>query len=160
MSAIQAYEAGLRLLHGEQFEKAIACFAELVAVHSDEPEIQDRAKVLIHAAEKKLQDRGTAAPRTAEDLYNLGVADLNRRALASATDHLQQALKLTPKGDHVLYALAAANALQGQRDQALEYLKQSIQYRPENRFMAARDSDFDNLVEDPDFKQLVTLSEK
>jgi tetratricopeptide (TPR) repeat protein len=85
---------------------------------------------------------------------------LNRRALASATDHLQQALKLTPKGDHVLYALAAANALQGQRDQALEYLKQSIQYRPENRFMAARDSDFDNLVEDPDFKQLVTLSEK
>jgi tetratricopeptide (TPR) repeat protein len=159
-SAIQAYEAGLKLLHAEQFVKAIACFEELIAEHSDEPELQNRAKVLIHVAEKKLHERERATFSTAEDHYNVGVADLNRRALTSAIEHLEQALKLLPKGDHVLYALAAANTLQGNREQALTYLKQSIHYRPENRFLAARDSDFENLAEDPDFKQLVTLSEK
>jgi hypothetical protein len=50
--------------------------------------------------------------------------------------------------------------LQGNRDQALDYLRQSIQYRPENRFMASRDTDFEILLEDTDFKQLVTSPEK
>jgi hypothetical protein len=69
------------------------------------------------------------------------------------------ALKLAPKADHI-YALAAANALRGDREQALNYLKQSIHCRPENRFMASRDIDFENLLEDADFKQLVTPPEK
>jgi tetratricopeptide (TPR) repeat protein len=159
-NAIQAYEAGIRLFHSEQFEKAIECFEGLIAEHPDEPEIQDRAKVLIHAAEKKLHDRERTVLRSAEDHYNVGIADLNRRALDSAVQHLQQALKLAPKADHVLYALAAASALQGNRNDALEFLKQSIQNRPENRFLAARDSDFETLLEDTDFKQLMTPPEK
>ena len=90
----------------------------------------------------------------------MGIADLNRRELEAATLHLQHALKLAPKGDHILYAMAAVNALKGNRDEALTFLKQSIHHRPENRFMAARDSDFDNLVEDADFKHLLTMPEK
>jgi tetratricopeptide (TPR) repeat protein len=90
----------------------------------------------------------------------VGIAELNRRELESAVQHLQQALKLAPKGDHILYALAAANALQGNRDQALAFLKQSINHRPENRFFAARDEDFNTLNEDSDFRQLVTSPEK
>ena len=51
--------------------------------------------------------------------------------------------------------LATANALKGNRDQALQYLKECIQYRPENRFLATRDTDFESLQEDPEFKHLV-----
>jgi len=90
----------------------------------------------------------------------VGIAELNRRELGSAIQHLEHALKLAPKADHVLYALAAASAIQGHRDNALQYLKQAIHFRPENRFLAARDSDFESLKEDPDFKQLVTPAEK
>src|SRR5436189_6265611 len=57
-NAIQAYEAALKLMHAEQFEKAIRCFEDLVSEHSDEPEIQERAKVLIHACEKKIHEKG------------------------------------------------------------------------------------------------------
>jgi tetratricopeptide (TPR) repeat protein len=159
-NAIQAYEAALKLMHAEQFEKAIRCFEDLVSEHSDEPEIQERAKVLIHACEKKIHEKGRTVLRSADDHYNVGIADLNRRELGSAIDHLQHALKLAPKADHILYAMATANALQGNRDQALQYLKQSIHYRPENRFLATRDSDFESLYDDADFKQLVTPSEK
>ena len=140
-------------MHAETFDKAIKCFETLIAEHPEEPEIQERAKVLIHACEKKIHDKGKAVLRSAEDHYNVGIADLNNRQIGSAIEHLQHALKLGPKADHVLYALAAASALQGNRDQALDYLRQSIQFRPENRFMASRDTDFENLSDDADFKQ-------
>src|SRR5947207_1255326 len=128
-NAIQAYEAGIKLMHAEQFEKAIRCFAELVAEHPEEPEIQERAKVLIHASEKKIQEKGRTVLRSADDHYNVGIADLNRRSLTSAIEHLQHALKLAPKADHILYALATAIALEGNRDQALQYLKDSNHHR-------------------------------
>jgi tetratricopeptide (TPR) repeat protein len=159
-SAVQAYEAAIKLMHAEEFEKAIRSFEDLIAGHAEEPEIQDRAKVLLHACEKKIQERGRTVFRTADDYYNIGIAELNRRDLDPAIDHLRHALKLMPKGDHILYALATANALQGNRVQALDYLRQSIDYRGENRFLAARDSDFESLREDLEFKQLVTLAEK
>ncbi len=158
-SAVHAYEAGIKLMHAEEFEKAIRCFENLISDYPDEPEIQERAKVLLHACEKKIQEKAKTVLRSADDHYNVGVAELNRRELESAIQHLQHALKLTPKADHVLYALAAANALQGNRDQALQHMKLAIQHRPENRFMAARDSDFESLNEDPDFRQLVTTPE-
>jgi len=159
-SAVQAYEAGIKLMHTEDFEKAIKCFEDLVTEHADEPEIQERAKVLIHACEKKVQEHARTVLRSADDHYNVGVADLNRRSLESAIEHLQHALKLAPKADHVLYALAAANALQGNREQALHHLKQAIHYRPENRFQALRDSDFQMLQDDAEFRQLLTPAEK
>lgn len=157
---MQAYEAAIKLMHNEEFEKAIRCFEDIVSEHSDEPEIQERSKVLIHACEKKLQDKGRTVLRSADDHYNVGIAELNRRETASAIQHLEHALKLTPKADHVLYALAAANAVQGNSSEALSYLKQAVSYRPENRFLAARDSDFESLRDSSEFKQLVTTPEK
>ena len=158
--AIQVYESAIKLMHAEQFEKAIRQFGNVIAGHPEEPEIQERAKVLLHACEKKIQEKARTVLRSADDHYNVGIGDLNRRELGSAIEHLQHALKLTPKADHIFYALATANALQGNRDQALHHLKQSIYYRPENRFLAARDADFESLQEDADFKQLVTPPER
>jgi len=159
-SAVHAYEAGLKAVHGEDFEKAKKILENLIAGYPDEPEIQERAKVLVTVCEKKIHEKARTVLRSADDHYNIGIADLNRRELESALHHLQQALKLAPKADHVLYALAAASALKGDREQAISYLKQSIQQRAENRFLAVRDADFETLHEDADFKQLVTPSEK
>ena len=121
---------------------------------------QPGAKARIQACENRLNERSRAVFRSADDHYNISVAFLNRGETESALNHLQQALKLAPKGDHILYALAAANALQGNKDQALSYLKQSIHYRPENRFQAAQDTDFGALVEEPEFRELITPPEK
>ena len=147
-------------MHNEEFEKAIRCFGDLIAEHAEEQEIQERAKVLLHACEKKIQEKDRTVLRSVDDYYNVAIAELNRRELDAAIQHLQHALKLMPNGDHILYAVATANALQGNRDQALQFLKQSISYRGENRFLALRDTDFESLQDDPEFKQLVTSSEK
>lgn len=160
VNAVHAYEAGLKLMHAEDYGKAIKAFRELIEEHSDEPEILERARVLMQASEKKLHEKQKAVLRSVEDYYNMGIAELNRRQLDAAAQHLQHALKLAPKGDHILYALAVVHALKGSREDSLSYLKQAIQHRPENRFFAARDGDFEVLIDDPDFKQLVAGVEK
>ena len=154
--AVNALESGIKLMYAEDFARAIKTFHKVIAEYPDEPEVQASAKARIQACEKKMQERSRTVFRTADDHYNVAVALMNGGDLESALTHLQSALKLAPKADHVLYAMAAAHALQGNMDQALSYLKQSIQYRPENRFQAAQDNDFAVLAEEQAFKDLVT----
>src|SRR5436190_496069 len=104
-SAVHAYEAGLKAVHGEDFERAKKILENLITGYPDEPEIQERAKVLVSVCEKKIHEKARTVLRSADDHYNIGIAYLNRRELDSALHHLQQALKLAPKADHILYAL-------------------------------------------------------
>ena len=158
--AVKALEAGIKLMYAEQYDKAIKCFNALIADFPDEMEIQAAARANIHACEKKVHDKARAVIRSADDHYHVAVAFLNGGQIDPAMSHLQQALKLEPKGGHILYAIAAANALKGNKEQALSFLKQSIHHGPENRFHAAQDSDFAALVEEPGFRELLTPSGK
>jgi tetratricopeptide (TPR) repeat protein len=156
VGAVAALEAGIKQMYAEDYEKAIKSFNKVIIDFPDEAEIQASAKARIQACEKKMFERARAVFRSADDHYNVAIAMLNKRDLDSALSHLQSALKLAPKGDHILYAMAAASALKGNNDQALTYLKQSIHHRPENRFQAAQDRDFATLNEDPVFKELLS----
>ena len=49
--------------------------------------------------------------RTPEDHYNGAVALINSGRLEEAEQHLNRALKLTPRADHVYYALSAVQSL-------------------------------------------------
>lgn len=158
--AVKALEAGIKLMYAEQYDKAIKCFKELITDFPDEVEIQAAARANIHACEKKMHDKARTVIRSADDHYHVAVAFLNGGQIDPAMSHLQQALKLEPKGGHILYAIAAANALKGNKEQALSFLKQSIHHGPENRFHAAQDSDFAALVEEPAFRELLTPSGK
>jgi tetratricopeptide (TPR) repeat protein len=158
--AIQAYEQGIKFMYAENYEKAIKIFTELIAEYPDEAEIQAGAKARIQACVKRLEQNARTIYRSADDHYNVGVALMNRGEIDEALNHFQSALKMAPKSDHILYALAATNALKGNSAQAITYLKQSIQYRNENRFQAASDTDFAVLAEDPAFKDLLNTPGK
>ena len=54
-----------------------------------------------------------------------------------------------------LAALAAAYALQGNSEAALEHLKAAIQLRPGNAYQARHDEDFQSLASHPVFRSLV-----
>ena len=158
--AVAALEIGIKLMYAEDFAKAVKAFQKVITDYQDEPEIQASAKARIQACEKKLQEKARTVYKTADDHYNVAVALMNSGDLDTAMSHLQSALKLSPRADHVLYALAAANALRGNKDQALTYLKQSIHHRAENRFQAIQDNDFAVLAEEQAFRDLVTPPEK
>jgi tetratricopeptide (TPR) repeat protein len=147
-------------MHAEKFEKARETFRALVEEFPEETELLDRAHVLIHVCQKRIREaKKSLKLKSADDYYEVGVAEMNRRELDDALEHLQQALKMSPRADHVFYALAAVSALRNERDQALEFLEKSIKYRDENRFLAINDVDFESLSDDPEFIQLITPDE-
>ena len=67
----------------------------------------------------------------------------------------QKALKYDPSCDYVHYALAAINCKTGDLESALHDLREAINLKPENRFLAQRDEDFAPLKEDSRFITMV-----
>jgi hypothetical protein len=62
---------------------------------------------------------------------------------------------MKPNQDHVHYALAVSHALGGNMDVAMTHLEAAFALRPENRFHARRDEDFQALNDDPRFRRLI-----
>lgn len=152
-AAVRNFEAGLHLEQRQNFKKAREIFEKLVATAP--ADIADRARVHVKACAER---GGEVAkpPKTAGEYHVLGVAKLNLRELDSAVEHLTKAQKLEPQREEIRYALAAAYALQGNAEAALEQLKTAIALRPQNRFQARHDADFQPLADDPRFLSLVS----
>jgi hypothetical protein len=55
----------------------------------------------------------------------------------------------------VLYNLACADALLGEKDAALDHLRAAIEERPAFAESAREDSDFESIRDDPRFAELV-----
>ncbi len=172
--AVKLYETGFELINAEDFEKARDAFSTLVEAldadsapangprgsASERKALMDRAQVMIHVCRKRIREaKKNIKLKSADDYYEVGVAEMNRRELDDALENLQHALKMSPRADHVLYALAAVSALRNERDEALEFLEKSIKYRDENRYLAINDPDFESLSDDPEFIQLITPDE-
>ena len=151
--AVKNFETAARYFQKQQYDKAKEIYEKLVELPI--AEIADRARVHLQLCERKL-GASTPGPKSAEDYYNLGVAELNVRNLDGAIEHLNKADKLAPDKEHIRYTLAAAYALQGNADVALEHLKSSIALRRENRVLARHDEDLASLASDPRFKRIVS----
>jgi tetratricopeptide (TPR) repeat protein len=151
-AAVKAFAEATRHFYRQNFSRAKEMFEKVM---NDAPsDIAARARVHVRLCEQKLS-KPTPAPKTAADYYNLGVAELNARDLELAVQHLTKADKAAPNRDEIQYALAAARSLLGNTDSALEQLKAAIALRPENRYLAQRDDDFEPLRSDPRFRRLM-----
>jgi tetratricopeptide (TPR) repeat protein len=148
---VEKYEAAVRLLQEQKFERAKLLFEKVMAAAP--PELADRARVHWNTCKQRLE-RHVAPIRTPEDHYNIAVALINSGKLEDAEQHLNRALKLTPRADHAYYALAAVQSLKGDIEGALENLKTAIDLEPRNRYLARNDRDFTALTEDPRFAEL------
>ena len=74
--------------------------------------------------------------------------------------HLQTAIALRPGDANTLYNAACTYGVLGKRAEALETLKKSFASGYGNASWAAKDSDFDCLHDDPEFRKLVGLDER
>lgn len=149
-ASVKQYESAVKLLYAQEFEKAKAAFEKLIQAYSDDREVSERAKIHLKLCELKIAKK-PPTPRTVEDHYNLAVALMNSGKYEESIEHLNKALRHSPDCDYVLYALAATNCLTGNLDGALNNLKAAISLKPENRFLAQHDSDFEPLMQDSRF---------
>jgi tetratricopeptide (TPR) repeat protein len=113
----------------------------------------------IQVCKQKLeQETKSAAPRNAEELYDHGVFALNIGDFTQARTFFEKALRLHPDAPHLLYSLAATHAQTGSHEEALSYLKRSIQIQPRFRAQAYNDADFSGLRDNRKFLELIGLT--
>jgi len=150
--AVQNYEAGLRLMQERKFERAKAVFQKVAAGPSKE--LAERVAVHLNAIQQALARTSTNF-KSSEEHYDYAVALMNQGDYDGAREHLEKMAKQQPKSDYVWYGLAALNALQGRAEEAMKHLSEAIRLNPGSRIQARNDSDFQNMLDDPRFTELL-----
>jgi tetratricopeptide (TPR) repeat protein len=150
--AVQNYEAGLRAVQEHKFDKARSFLQKVIAGGSKE--LGDRAAMHLNICNQHL-DRATTQFKSPEEHYDYSVSLMNVGDYVSAREHLEKLSKQVPKADYVAYGLAALDCLTGHVEDSLRHLDEAIHMNPALRFQARNDTDFQNLVEDPRFTELL-----
>src|SRR5215510_9031754 len=157
--ALRAFEQAVKVFNRRQFEDARAMFETVQLKYPGDLEIVARAQMYIQVCKQKLeQEIKSAAPRNAEELYDHGVFALNIGDFTQARSFFEKALRLHPDAPHLLYSLAATHAQTGAHEEALNYLKRSIQIQPRFRAQAYNDVDFSGLRDNRQFLELIGLT--
>src|SRR5262250_1502062 len=157
--ALRAFEQAVKVFNRRHFEDAKAMFETVQLKYPGDLEIVARAQMYIQVCKQKLeQETKSAAPRNADELYDHGVFALNIGDFTQARVFFEKALRLHPDAPHLLYSLAATHAQTGSHEEALVYLKRSIQIQPRFRSQAYNDNDFSELRDNRQFLELVGLT--
>jgi tetratricopeptide (TPR) repeat protein len=151
------FEAAMKLFHARNFREARALFEKTVA--GPERDVANRAKLHMSMCDRRLE-QSRPVLGNAEDHYHYRIAMINTRNIREARVHLEQALKMSPGADHIHYALALAQALDGDIASAHENLRRAIELEPRNRTMARQDADFAPLANQPPFDALIYPEKK
>jgi len=148
----QQYMAAVQLVQQGKFEKAIPAFEKLLSVAP--AEIVERCRMYIATCQKQLDKRGLAF-LTPEERYDYAVSQLNAGDFDEATNQLKGILTDHPDADFAYYGLAVLYSITGRAQDCLDSLSKAIEINPKNRLQARSDNDFQSMVDDPRFTELL-----
>jgi tetratricopeptide (TPR) repeat protein len=151
--ALQGYEAGLRAMQEHKYDKAKPHFQKVVA--GPVRELVDRATVHLNTCNQHLERTAATQFKTSEEHFDYAVSLMNVGDYVTAREHLDKLQKQNPKAEYVVYGLAALDCLTGHVEDSLRRLDEALRLKPQLRFQARNDSDFQNLAEDPRFTELL-----
>jgi len=80
---------------------------------------------------------------------------LNGGYFEEATEQLKGLLGDHPDADYALYGLAVLYSITGRTQDCLDSLSKAIELNPKNRVQARSDNDFQSMVDDPRFTELL-----
>jgi tetratricopeptide (TPR) repeat protein len=150
--AFHHYEAALQLLQQGKYERALAAFEKLLATAP--AEIKERCRVYIHTCRRQLE-RPSLEFATPEEHYDYAVSQLNSGYFEEAREQFNSILANHPAADYAFYGLALLDAITEQPQDCLANLARAIELNPRNRLQARVDNDFQNMVDDPRFTELL-----
>ena len=151
--SLQSYEAGLRAMQEHKFDKAKPHFQKVLTGPSKE--LIDRATVHLNICNQHLDRPSGSQFKTSEEHFDYAVSLMNVGDYVGAREHLDKLIKQNPQADYVIYGLAALECLTGHVEDSLRHLDAALRLKPQLRFQARNDSDFQNLAEDPRFTELL-----
>ncbi len=151
-SAVEAYGAAVKLMQESKFDKARAAFDKLLL--NAPSDLAERAKLYRSACDRQLQAQGMKF-LTLEEQYDYAISLLNQGLYDDAREQLDDILKKDNGTDYAHYGLAVLHSITGQTELSLEHLGESIRLNAQNRIHARGDSDFQEILDDPRFTELL-----
>ena len=152
----------------ERYDEALANYDSALELKPDDPNfLSNRGNTYHHLKryEEALADYNKALqlrPDYPDILNNRGINYLKMGAVYKKPEHYDEALadfdrvlELQPDDPNTLYNLACLFSLMRKPDDAISYLEKAIRLDEKFRQQAARDSDFDNVRDDPRFQKLI-----
>jgi TolA-binding protein len=150
--AYQQYQAALQLLQQGKFEKAQTAFEKLLP--GAPAEIKERCKMYINTCLRQVEQCRLIF-LTPEEHYDYAISQLNTGYFEEAREQFTCILEAYPRSDYAYYGLALLDAITGRTQDCLNNLAKAIQLNPKNRLQARADNDFQNMVDDPRFTELL-----
>jgi tetratricopeptide (TPR) repeat protein len=148
----QHYQAAVQSLQQGKYEKALAALEKLLP---DAPEeIKERCRMYISTCQKQL-DKTKLVFGTPEEQYDYAVSQLNTGYYDTAREQFNLILSSNPGADYAYYGLAVLDAMMGRSQDCLNNLARAIELNGKNRLQARVDNDFQSMVDDPRFTELL-----
>jgi tetratricopeptide (TPR) repeat protein len=150
--AFQLYQSAVQFLQQGRYEKALAALEKLLP---DAPfELKERCKMYMATCQRQL-DKPMLAFLTPEEHYDYAVSQLNVGYYEEAREQFDCILASHPDTDYAYYGLALLEAITGRSQECLANLARAIELNPRNRLQARVDNDFQSMVDDPRFTELL-----
>jgi tetratricopeptide (TPR) repeat protein len=151
-SAFQHFQAAVQLLQQGKCEKALAAFEKMLPTAP--PEIRERCRMYASTCQRQLEKHKLAFS-TPEEHYDYAISQLNTGYYEEAREQFNNILANHPRADYAFYGLALLGSITGRPQDCLYNLAQAIELNPKNRLQARTDSDFQSMVDDPRFTELL-----
>jgi tetratricopeptide (TPR) repeat protein len=148
----QHYQAALHLLQQGRYDKALGAFEKLLPTAP--AELLERCKMYISTCQRQLDQHKLTFP-TPEEHYDYAISQLNSGYYEEAREQFDNILAAYPNADYAFYGLALLDAVTGRTQDCLRNIARAIELNPKNRIQARADNDFQNMVDDPRFTELL-----
>ena len=148
----QHYQAAVQLLQQGKYERALTAFQKLLP--GAPAALQDRCQIYIATCQRQLE-KPALTFLTPEEHYDYAVSQLNTGYYEEAREQFKLILENYPDTDYAFYGLALLDAITGRVQDCLANLARAIELNPKNRLQARVDNDFQSMVDDPRFTELL-----
>jgi tetratricopeptide (TPR) repeat protein len=152
--AILILERGVKALQKNNYKQAANAFTSLLEKFPGERALRDKALGFLKTCER-LTAAKPKEPTDGQEILRLATFHLNRREFDEALTLLEKAKRKTGLKPETTYAFASYHALRGEQEEALTALAEAIELDPTCKFSARSETDFAELSELEQFKELV-----
>ena len=153
LKAVSLYEKALGFLQRRNFSRAGSQFEKLVNEFPEEINLNERSQSYLQVCRR--QQIEVFSPKTVEERVYAATLALNAGDEQGALNQLEAAEADSAEREEVQYMLAVVHATSGNKEAAVNYLRQAIKLNPDNRFLARHEVSFDTFQEDDVVQQLL-----
>jgi tetratricopeptide (TPR) repeat protein len=151
-AAFQHYQSAVQLVQQAKYDRALAALEKLLPAAP--PELTERCKMYMATCRRQLE-RPKLDFATSEERYDYAVSQLNQGFYDEAREQLNAVVKASAVADFAFYGLAVLDSITGRANDCLDNLSRAIELNARNRLQARSDNDFQNMVDDPRFTELL-----